>query len=692
MPPQNPSLDAAFAEAVRLHQAGEFLQAEAAYRAILQGAGAHPPTLCNLGVLLTKLGRGDEAVQSYTLALAASPDYPDAHFNLGNVHRRAGELALAVEHYQACLRSNPQHASAAFNLGLSYSQMGELEGAVAAFRLNVGLEPKNPEGHTRLGDVLARSGKLPEGIAAFRKGLSYQPNDHRALYNLGLALANANQMAEAQTVLQQALKLKPDYAEAHNAMGLNLEAAGRKDDAVFHYQTAVKLKPDLADAWSNLGTSLSEQGLADQAIDCLRKSLELRPESPAIHSNLLLMLNYSSRFTPEQVAKEHRGYGERYAPTAPAPPSVPKPHDATRPIRVGVVSSDFRQHTVSGFLELVLTHHDKRATEFYCYSTTTRPDGITQRLTPLAAQFRQVGVMPDRRLFEQMVADRLDILIDTNGHTAGNRMLLLAARPAPVCLTLFGYPNSTGLKSVDYRVTDAISDPYGKGEPLSVEKLLRLPEVPWVYAPPREPVAEVGPLPGLATRAFTVGCLNNPAKISEACLKAWATLIQSVAGSRLVLLSGTSQAAAKRLSDYFTRAGILRDRVEFLPRMGTADYFAAYGKLDLSLDPFPYNGGVTTGDSFYMGVPVVTVAGATYAGRQGVMANKALGLEEFTVQKPEELAACVKGWMARRPELAELRANLRSRLMSSPLGDAPRYVRNLEAALRKVFAERLAAQ
>jgi len=681
----------AFAAAVARHQAGDTAAAETQYRDLLAGYGSHAPTLCNLGVILAQSGRADEAVRLYQLALAVTPDHPDAHFNLGNVYRRDNHLALAASHYQECLKANPRHSSAAYNLGLVFSAVGDLPATVECFRTVVKLEPNHAEGHARLADALVRGGKLADGIASFRAAVKLQPDQPRHLYNLGLALANSGAAAEASETITRALKLNPEYAEAHNAMGLNLEAQGRKDDALFHYQKAVQLKPDLADAWSNLGTNLSEQGRCDEALDCLRESLVHKPNAPAIYSNLLLLLNYTSKVTPADVSAEHFAWATRFAPPVPDAPPVPLPHDPNRRLRIGYLSPDFRQHTVSSFIELLLTHHNRDRVEVFAYGSVLRPDDVTSRLGQLADHYRPVGGLPDEQVFAMIRADGIDVLIDLAGHTAGNRLQLLAARPAPVQCTLFGYPNTTGLAAVDYRITDPLSDPEGDTESLAAETLLRLPEVPWCYAVPKVDVP-VGPLPCLAKKWFTFGCLNNPAKISEACLAAWTKLIVSIPGTRLVVLGGQSNAGVKKLADRFVQGGILRDRVEVLSRVPKEKYFEAYHQFDVTLDPFPYNGGVTTGDSLWMGVPVLTVAGNTYVSRQGLMANAAVGLPEFVADSPESLIAIARDLTKRRDELADLRGDLRGRLLASPLGDAPRYVRNLENALREVWANRLAAE
>jgi protein O-GlcNAc transferase len=684
----SPRVDEAFATAVRLHTAGDLAGAEAAYRQVLTQDPNYAAVLSNLGTVLVKTGREDEAVGCYRRAIAADPKFADAHFNLANLFRRTGKLVEAEAALRECIRNNPKHASAYFNLGVTLATVGNLNDAESAFRKVTELEQQVGEAHLRLGDILLRLGRPADAVDAFRKYTVAKPNDPKGLYNLALALANDNKPADATPLLHAALKLKPDYAEAHNALGLGLELLGRKDDAVHHYQEAVRLKPTLADAWSNLGVNLCEQGRSEEAIDALTRSLEHRPNAPAIYSNLVLLLNYSSRFTPEQVRDEHKVWADRFAPSVPLRPIPHGPHDPTRRLRIGYVSSDFRQHTVAGFIEILLRHHDRGQVEVFAYPSVQRPDDTTERLKTLADHWRPINGLSDATAAGVIRSDKIDVLIDLGGHTAGNRLMTFASRPACVQTTVFGYPTTTGLGAMDYRITDPISDPPGATEHLSVEQLLRLPEFAWVYRPPAD-VPPVSPLPALTRRPFTFGCLNNPAKISDACLDAWAKLIQTTPGSRLVLMAGQSAAGLRRLSDRFVKAGILRDRVQLVNRLPREKYFEQYADIDVALDPFPYNGGVTTCDALWMGVPVLCVAGTSYVARQGVMQMLTLGLGEFVVASPGELTDAAKMWMNRRPELAEIRAGLRDRLAASPLCDAPRYVRHLEAALRRAWVKTL---
>ena len=675
-----------FSDAVARHQAGENAVAERLYRAVLAEAPNHSPALCNLGTLLVKSDRLDDAAHCYHLALAAEPGYPDAHFNLGNLYRRQEKNREAIDQYAACLKGNPQHVSAGFNLGLSLVGIGDLKAAKQCFGQVVKLEPTFADAWGRLGDVHLRSGESDAAIAAFQKYCDLKPNDDRGLNNLGLALANQGRHNDAIEILQKLIKRMPDYAEAHNTLGVTLEAIGRKDDALFHYDAAVKAKADFADAWSNRGINLLESGRADEAVDSLHKSVELRPNVPAVYSNLLLALNYSSRFTPEQVANEHRKWGDLFAPEPPPPPRPADP-SPDRVIKIGYVSADFRQHTVAAFIEALLSKHDRSRFHVTAYPNVGRGDEVTERLKKLADAWRPISGFSDDQMAQMIRTDRIDILVDLGGHTAGNRMLAFARRPAPLQLTLFGYPNTTGIEAFDYRVTDLVSDPPEMTDEWNVERPMRLPGLAWVYNPPQAPA--VGPLPSSSKKGFTFGCLNNAATISDDCLTAWSGVLAAVPGSKLVLLAGQSNAGAKRLSDRFTKAGILRDRVELVFRLPRDQYYSAYHGFDLALDPFPYNGGVTTCDALWMGVPVLTVEGNTYASRQGLAVLASLGLPGFIARSPGELADLAKSWSNRRPELAGIRSELRGMMQKSTVCDVAGYVKGFESALIRAWRERL---
>ncbi|MBX9625695.1 MAG: tetratricopeptide repeat protein [Gemmataceae bacterium] len=675
-----PSVEALFAEAVGRHQAGDLPAAERLYRDLLATTPHHPGALSNLGVVVARRDPA-EAERLYAAALAADPARADAHFNLGNLLRKQDRPAEAAAAYQAVLQLAPDHPRAYLNLGLAAGDLGDWAAAAECFHRAVQLDPASPDGYNLLGDALYRTGQLPDAVAAFREVVARHPDDPRGRHNLGLAFAAGGAFAEAAAELDQALRLRPDYPEAHNALGVALEALGRADDALAHYRRATELQPDGPDAWTNRGTTLAEQGRVAEAAASLRRALDLRPD-PRTGSGLIAALAHSSDITPEQLRDEALAWAGRY--TAPADRPKPRRPDPDRRLKVGTVVGDARTLTAAGPVEQLLGHHDRAKFHLTAYPNAPRADDLADRLRRRVDAWRPAGGLSDDQLADAIRADEIDILVDLCGHTAGNRLPVFALRPAPVQLTLFNLAGTTGLSAIDFRLTDPFTDPPGQTDHLYAEKLVRLPEVSWVYSPPADAPEPADP-PSASGGPFTFACLNHPAKLSEGCLDTWAAVLKAVPGSRLVLTAGRSADAAGVLAGRFAAAGVEPDRLDLIDRLPAGDYYGAYRLADVALDPFPCNGGVTTCDALWMGVPVLTVAGGDARGRQGVSLLTNLGLPEFVADSPGKLVELAATWAGQRAALADLRGCLREMVRQSPLTAAGPFARHVEAAYRAAW-------
>jgi predicted O-linked N-acetylglucosamine transferase (SPINDLY family) len=660
------------------HQSGDFGAAERHYRQLLDAAPDHAAALTNLASLVGRRGETEEAERLLILAIAAAPGLFDAHFNLGNLYRKLGRFREAAAAFEEALRIAPDSPQALVNLGLAVSDGGDWPRAVEAFARAATIAPHVPEVLNLLGDALGRCGRSAEAIAAFRASAAQFPESPRAQYNLGLHLSSTGVTEEAIGFFERALALQPDYAEAHNALGIALDSVGRADDAQRAYREAVRLQPNFVLAKSNLGVSLGEQGQVPEAVETLRAALAAAPSAPT-GSALLTNLLFSASVTAEQLRDEHIAWAAKYAnPLVPSEQARKRPHDAPGRVRVGYVFCDYRSHATAGLLEALLTHHDRTRFHVTAYASATRKSDDEARLRRLADIWRPVTQLTDEQLASAIHTDEIDILVDFTGHAPGNRLLAFARKPAAVQVSLFGYPATTGLAAMDFRVTDAITDPPG-AEALYAEKLLRLPDLGWAYAPPSD-APEPNPLPAAGRRSFTFGCLNHPGKLSEPCVEAWAAILKAVPKSRMVLLAGHSVAGAEALAARFTRHGVASDRLELVYRLPVGDYLAAYQPIDLVLDPFPYNGGVTTCDALWMGVPVLTLAGREARARHGVAILTALGLPEFVADSAEQFVSLAATWADQRESLADVRATLREMMAQSPVTAVVQFVKHLEAA------------
>ncbi|HUK05585.1 MAG TPA: tetratricopeptide repeat protein [Burkholderiales bacterium] len=551
--------------------------------------------------------------------------------------------------------SATQGAAARYQQGLAAEQAQRYDEAEAQFRAAVDSQPGEAQYHYALAAVLRRLGRLAEAASAYRAALARAPDDAGIRVDLGLALKDQRRLEEAQAELERARELAPDLMPAR----------------------------------LNLGVVYHQLGLLERAIAELRAAHELAPDHAGVHSNLLFVLNYSARHGAEEVFAEHRRFGARHV----QPVASPAPDPAwPRRLRVGYVSPDFRSHVVSSFMLPVFAKHDRARFEVYGYYSYAQADTVTAAMRDLADNWLDCAHYGDAELADQIRADRIDILVDLAGHTVHHRLRTFALRPAPLQLTYLGYPNTTGLSAIDARITDAKADPPGTADRLNTERLARLPRTFLCYRP--GPDLEVGAPPAAAAGSVTFGCFNNFQKLSEPFFDVAAQLLAAVPGSRLLLKAQTLEtpAVAQRVRERFAAAGIDGSRLELLGWEPSPEgHLAAYRRVDVALDSFPYNGTTTTCEALWMGVPVVALAGDRHAGRVGASLLETVGLQELLARDSDEYLDIARRLAADLPRLAALRAGMRERVRASPLRDEAGFVRELEDCYARLWQEKLEA-
>ncbi|MEI7609994.1 MAG: tetratricopeptide repeat protein, partial [Rhodospirillaceae bacterium] len=626
--PDRAKIEKLLATGLARHRAGDLAEASALYGKILRIAPRHAAALHLQGAIAFDQGRVEEAGELATRALAAKPDFPEALVNLGVVRRIQGRLDEA---------------------------RGCLERALA-------LQPAYPEALNSLGLVFHAQGRLGEAVERYREALRLRPDYPEALNNLGNALSALGDFAAAAGRFRQALAFRPGFADALINLGTAFKEMGRSADAAARYREALAADPESVPALINLGNLRKEQGQAAEAAALYRQALARQPDSPLLLGNLLFALNADDSLGREALFAEHRAFGARH----PAPPRPPAPPLVGRRLRLGYVSPDFREHSVAQFLAPVLAAHDRAAVEVFCYAEVMAPDAVTARLQGLAEHWRSSVGLSDAALAERIRADGIDVLIDLAGHTAHNRLGAFALRPAPVQATWLGYPNTTGLPSMDYRLVDAVTDPEGEapeGEAdiLATETLIRLPGGFLCYGPP-EHAPEPAPPPCLDTGFVTFGSFNTPAKLSESTVALWSELLLALPSARL-LLKGQALADAATVAlvqERFARHGVAAGRIEAVARIAdAAGHLGAYARIDIALDPTPYNGTTTSCEALWMGVPVVTLAGDRHAGRVGASLLSRLGLAELIASDRSGFVGVAAALAADPARLADLRAGLR---------------------------------
>lgn len=678
--------------AVSHHRAGRLGDAEAVYRQILARFPDQPDALHLLGVACHLQGRGEEGVRLIRRAIERNPNAAPFHSNLANMLRDRGRRDEAIDAYRAAVRLAPDNRDAHDNLGTLLCAAGRLEEGVAALARANAIAPR---AHTcaNLGVALQSLGRLDEALAAFEACVSIDPRDAEGHAAVGLVRWLKGDAAGAIAAYRTLADLMPSSAEPYCHLGNLLGQTYALDESIRASRRAIELDPWSAAAWANLATALTRQGRIGEAIAAARESLRAPFPPAAAHDTLLLALNYDENASPRDVFDEHVRWGERYGNPASACANHANDRSPDRRLRIGYVSPDFREHPVATFIGPILARHDRGAFDVYCYSHDSHPDDVTRRLRSCDVAWRSIERLSDDDVAARVREDRIDVLVDLAGHTGNSRLLVLARRPAPVQATYLGYPNTSGLRGVGYRITDAITDPPGESDALNVERLVRLPRTVWVYSP--EPAApDVNDLPARGTGRITFASFNALAKINPATIELWSNLLERVPRARLMLktVAFLDPPTRERLAEAFAHHGIGGERLVLLPATpDVASHLRAYHDVDVALDPHPYNGTTTTCEAMWMGVPVVTMAGATHASRVGTSLLSSVGLPELIATSPDDWLGIATELAGDHGRLAALRRDLREQMRRSPLTDGPGFTRELESAYRAMWKQWCAA-
>lgn len=560
---------------------------------------------------------------------------------------------------------------------------GQRDQAVSLLTAAVAQDPRHGVANQHLGLLLAQGGDFPAAIRHLTVAAAAIPGDAGLRCNLGMLQSSTGDMEAAEANFRAAIGLNPRYVDAQACLGMLLANRQRAAEAEAALAAALALAPGRSDVVYAYARLLTETGRAEESVAAIRAAQRTNLRDAFLQDKLCMMLNYVSDVSDEELLREHVRYGE----LAPRPDGdfsgIDKNPD--RRLRIGYLSADLRQHSVAYYLEALLEGHDRRGFEVVCYHVGAG-DEMTPRLKAKADLWRPLFPSTDDALLRAIREDRVDILVELAGHTSSNRLPVVARRAAPVQVTYIGYPNTTGVPSIAYRIVDSITDP-PESDRWATERLVRIDPCFLCYRPPEDAPTPSQP-PCAATGRVTFGSFNNLAKISPAAVELWSRIMRDVPGSRLVLKGKAlaDPAIATRFLARFSAQGISPERLEFLSHTpSTREHLAAYARVDIALDPFPYAGTTTTCEALWMGVPVVTLAGQRHASRVGLSLHTAIGLPDLVADTPERYHAIAAGLAADPPRLVELRRTLRERISSSPICDARRFVPKLEAAYRSMW-------
>ncbi|XP_061366737.1 probable UDP-N-acetylglucosamine--peptide N-acetylglucosaminyltransferase SPINDLY [Gastrolobium bilobum] len=687
--------------------------------------------LTDIGTNIKLAGNTQEGIQKYFEALKIDPHYAPAYYNLGVVYSEMMQYDMALSFYEKAASERPMYAEAYCNMGVIFKNRGDLEAAITCYERCLAVSPnfeiaKNNMAIalTDLGTKVKLEGDINRGVAFYKKALYYNWHYADAMYNLGVAYGemlkfdmaivfyelafhfnphcaeacnnlgviykDRDNLDKAVECYQLALSIKPNFSQSLNNLGVVYTVQGKMDAAASMIEKAIIANPTYAEAYNNLGVLYRDAGDIAQSINAYEQCLKIDPDSRNAGQNRLLAMNYIDEGIDDTLFEVHREWGRRFMRLYPQYTSWDNSKDPERPLVIGYVSPDYFTHSVSYFIEAPLVYHDYTNYKVIVYSAVVKADAKTikfrEKVLKKGGIWKDIYGIDEKKVANMVREDQVDILVELTGHTANNKLGMMACRPAPIQVTWIGYPNTTGLPTIDYRITDSLADP-PETKQKHVEELLRLPESFLCYTPSPE-AGPVCPTPALSNGFITFGSFNNLAKITPKVLQVWARILCAIPNSRLVVKCKPfcCDSVRQRFLSTLEQLGLEPLRVDLLPLiLLNHDHMQAYSLMDISLDTFPYAGTTTTCESLYMGVPCVTMAGSVHAHNVGVSLISKVGLERLIAKNEDEYVQLALQLASDISALQNLRTSLRDLMSKSPLCDGANFILGLESTYRKVW-------
>lgn len=688
---KNLSVDEAFQHALTLLREGRFAEMSGICRKIVASAPDHYRAHHGIALGMHRLGQSYEALPHIRTALRINPAYFEAYVNLGGIMRDIGKPEEALENYLHAAELRPDAPIIQYNIANALSDLGRLDEALDHYSRAVGLDPAYVDAYVGRARVLYMMKKYEQACTDYREVLAIRSDHCDAAYNLGTTLAELGQHEEAISCFRMAISLSPGKRDTWLALGNYLSTRVDKgdssglDEAISCYRKVVSLNPHDGNTRLRLGKMLLTYGKVDDALHEYRQVMEHCSDPCDANSCFLMALQYHPAPMLQDLYEESAHWHRKFAAAVPKLASHRNRRDSDRTLRIGYVSADFHRHPVGFLLMPVLYHHNADRYEVYCYSNKAHSDVFTKRLRSYADNWREIADMSDETVQDMVVADEIDILVDLSGHTSGNRLLLFARKSAPVQATWLGYFFSTGLTEIDYIIMDDTAV-LPMEEQWFSERVIRLPDTRFCYEPP--PYApDVAALPALGNGWITFGSFNNLAKVTPQVVRLWARVLRSVPGSRLLIKSVAFENICGRdhILQQFLAEGIAPERLMLRSKSAHIAMLAEYGDMDIALDPFPFNGGITSCEALWMGVPVLTLTGDRPIARQTTGFLRTIGLTDFIARTENEYCALACRWAGDIHELAMIRRGLRRLMTNSLLCNGKRFTDNLEHAYREMW-------
>jgi len=640
----------------------------------------------NLGEMFRQLGDTQKAEQCFRKALKIQPNYPDALNGLGQLYRQAGDFDKALKHYQKLLQQHPNFAIAHHNLGLVHKELQQWEAALACFKHAFDIDSQYADAYVQASEMCVNLKQIQTAVVYLRHATRLQTEDFDLSFNLGNLCERYNYNEDAIEAYHHALRLQPESSKTWVNLGNVYQYSGRIKKALSCFERALLYaKDEVSDYFfymlnNNKANALLAQGDIEHALPAYNKALNITPTRYAAHSNLLLAKHYSEHQSRADIFAQIQFFKQHCEIKLPDP----QPFQSHQPIRLAYFSNDMRRHSVAYFMENILEHHDHKQFEIFIYMHSVVEDEVSERLKTYADHWVNCTDFNDTQVVQHIHQQGIDILIDLGGHTGNNRINILANKPAPIQISYLGYPDTTGLDAMDYRIADRYTEPK-EAQQYSTETILRLPHSYFSYRPDEQAVnLEVGTLPVLDKGYITFGSFNNYSKINSFTVELWAEVLNAIPQARLFLKAKSfndpdiRQACLER----FMAQGITEERI-FIKSYASSltEHLKLYQNVDICLDAHPYHGATTTCEALWMGIPVLSLQGATHAARVGQSLLTTVGLSEWAVETSIEFVDKAQQYANNIKYLQTLRETMRERLKQSLLMQGKEFTHNFEEAL-----------
>ncbi|MBF0194799.1 MAG: tetratricopeptide repeat protein [Magnetococcales bacterium] len=664
----------------------------------------------NLGTSLYPLGRSQEAIQALNTALRKDPENSQVINYLNNITNnqisdidvnnsekiaedflqkgitchQADQIEKAIYYYKKALKKNPGLASAFSNIGVALQHQGKLKEAVYSYEKALKIDPYLMETHNNLGNILAELGKLDKSIECFNKAISINPSYVSAYNNLGKVMQEQNRLEEALTLYQKAIEIKPDFAQAYYNVGSILDITNKQDEAIASYDKAIELNPNLSEAYNNIGAIFFKLGELEKAVSKFKEAILIKPDYVNAHSNLIFSLDFICNANSDIPHMQRELWAKQHTEhLLPFWKNLKNSQEPERILRIGYVAAEFWRHPNAEIFGPVLLNHDSSKYQIFCYVGNTHEDDLTSQFKQKATKWIKTDKIDDATLAEKICQDKIDILVDLNGHSPKNRLMAFARKPAPIQINAWGYPLGTKMAAMDYLFSDPISHPKTERHKYT-EHIVDLTCVIHMNSDTVYP--QITDPPFFKNGYITFGAFNRLEKYTKKIFKLWAKILHRVPGSKLLMKTERldSLKQQKNIHDIFEKEGISTKRITLLGKTSKTEHLLANSKVDIMLDPFPHNGGITTIVSLRMGVPVLTYEKDTPFKVSAAILH-VLGLDDWRAKSEADYVNLAIKFAKNKQTLKNLRYQLRDKVDQSALGDSKLYTKEVESIYRKLW-------